>query len=110
MRHDTRHTGADHHSQQDVLPNPFFGTKSKNKNQNNNQNHGSDGYYNPNHLVPTSRSDHTSLNRPNSEEFGTNYDPNTMTADERHMSLPNLDQLTDDDINVQFESMLVSMN
>ncbi|CAG2181044.1 unnamed protein product, partial [Oppiella nova] len=39
---------------QDVLPNPFFGTKSKNKNQNNNQNHGSDGHYNPNHLVPTS--------------------------------------------------------
>ncbi|CAG2100841.1 unnamed protein product [Medioppia subpectinata] len=109
---------------QDVLTgsvSTVFSSKSKNKNANNNSSDGSNnqsggygggGHNTGTHLGLNWRTDtQPSLNRPNSEEFGTNYEVNAMTGgDERHMSLPNLDQLTDDDINIQFESMLDDMN
>ena len=61
------------------------------------------------HLMPNQRLDSNhQLNRPNSEELSNTFDPHCLTTDERQLSLPNLDQLTDDDINNQFESMLVS--
>ena len=87
-------------------------SKSKHKNANNNQNNGSDLNYglttHSSHLMPNPKQDmHYNTSRPNSEELVNSYDPHLLTTDERQLSLPNLDQLTDDDINNQFESMLV---
>ncbi|XP_054162866.1 protein diaphanous homolog 2-like isoform X2 [Oppia nitens] len=66
------------------------------------------------HLQPTANQSHHSYHsRPNSEEMTHHsYESQSMmmASDDRHLSLPNLDQLTDDDINSQFESMLDDMN
>ncbi len=90
-------------------------SKNKHKHQNNNnqnQNNGNHSNYlltqesSRRHLMPQSSSYGSNLNRPNSEEFNDNH----MISDSLHtLSLPNLDQLTDEDINLQFESMLVSL-
>lgn len=88
-------------------------SKSKHKNANNGGHNGTDPY--AGHTSPVAHFNaglrpeaHPHLNRPNSEELANAYESHPLSADERQLSLPNLDQLTDDDINLQFESMLVS--
>lgn len=86
----------------------FNNNANNNYNQNNgNNNVNSNEMIRRNNLMPQSSSYGSNLNRPNSEEFNENH---MITDSLNTLSLPNLDQLTDDDINRQFESMLDDMN
>lgn len=80
----------------------MFRSKGKNKHNQNHQSNNTAGK--GQFLLPQSSSSGT-LNRPNSEEFGAELSEHAYSA----VSLPNLETLTDDTINSQFESMLASV-